>query len=661
MKLLKRWPLLIFFCCLLAVGLCYWQLAWHPMKYDATDNFFPIHYFLSECLKAGVWPLWNPFMDLGLPYHADMQTSVHYFPSWIVAYFLPYKMGVFHFEFLLHLAIGGLGMFFFIRFFKVKWEVAVAFGIFYALSGHFLSNAQHQSWIVSTAYLPWVWAFLMRFFQKPNFYYALGLGLTNMLMLTGGYPIFLLLNAYAIAIFLLFYFPLKQWKNFLFWGGFALFVFGLTSFGYFYSIWDVWSALSRSEGLSYEAANMNPFPPQALLGLFNPQIWVRKKEWFDGDSAMTNVYQGLFFTVLIIFSLFAKIKGKQGVFVVLTILFTLLAFGDYFVLRRWTFGFPFMDLFRHIGIFRIFSILFIYPIAALSLQQLIESPQKQQVLKKILLFLIGLYTIYLLSGFLMGKEFLAWHLIVGSTAIQLAFLLLYFGIIYFNRKRKFPYKSLLLLNILNLLILHQFNIPVNVVHKRPLSDFQAVLNEAPKGFQADLYQNKHIATQNNYGKDYTIPIYYNWSVIAKKFSNDQYYPFILKKKAALERQPDYWQIIDAPLLHAPTDSTVETVLLEYHPNYYKFKVLSPESKEVDLRFIQTNFKHWELYLNGKRYFQDPNRNLVEIDTLPLKAGENELILRYYSKKVVWSMAFGLVSSFLAMIFLFILYFRQKKK
>jgi hypothetical protein len=630
------------------------------MKFDAADNFFPIHYFLSECLKAGVWPLWNPFMDLGLPFHADMQTSVHYFPSWVIAYLFPYKMWVFHLEFLLHLAVGGLGMYYFMRFFKVKWEIALAFGLFYALSGHFLSNGQHQSWVVSTAYLPWVWAFLMRFFQKPSFYYALGLALVNSFMLTGGYPIFLLLNAYAILIYLLIHFPRKQWVGFLSWGAFAVFCFLIFSSGYFYSTWDVWPALARAEGMTYERANMNPYAPQALVGLFNPQILARNKAFFAADSSMNNVYQGLLLSLLIIFSFFTKIKANRRIFAGLTVVFLLLAFGDYFVLRRWTFGMPFMDLFRHIGIFRIFSIIFIYPILALGLQQLSENPKKQQVFKIITIVLMGLHLLYLLSGLIFGKNFMSWHLIVGSTALQFIFLGLVLGLLYYNRKKKFPLNVLLMLNVLNLIIIHQFNIPTNLVHERPLSEFQQVLNQAPSGFDANQYQNQNISTQNNYGKDYTIPIYYNWSVIAKKFSNDQYYPFILKKKASLEKRADYWQIIKAPLLHSPTDSSLAIKLVDYHPNYFKFQIQSPEAKASDLRFLQTNFKHWELYLNGERVFHDQERSLVELDQAALKAGENELIIRYYSRKVVWTMAIGLISSILAVVILFVLYLRRKK-
>lgn len=659
MNLLKRYPLLLFFCCLVVVSLCYWPLWFHPMKHDAVNCFFPIHYYLSECLQSGVWPLWNPFMDLGLPYHADMQAAVHYFPSWIIAAALPYKMWVYHLEFLLHLALGGLGMFFFIRHFKIKWEIALAFGLFYALSGHFLSNAQHQSWVVSTAYLPFVWAFVLRFFQRPCLYYALGLAVSNSLMLTGGYPAFLVLNTYAIGIYFLFNFPAKQWKDFLLWGAIAIVIFACISMGYLYSSWDVWSHLARAEGMTYEAANMNPYSPQSLLGLFNPHLLVREIEFFSSDSAMTNVYQGILITLLLVFSVFARIKFKKRIFVLLSFLFLLLAFGDYFVLRRWTFWMPFMDLFRHIGIFRVFSILFIYPFLAFAFQQLSEHPVKQKSFKIVLFSLIGIYSFYLLSGLIFGREFLSWHLIVGSTAIQLVFLVLFLGIIYFNKNNNFPIKRLLLLNVLNLLVLHQFNIPENVVHERSLSEFQQVLDQAPNGFQADVYQNDEMLNYNNYGNKSTVPMYYNWSVIAKQFAHDQYYPFVLKKKAELTKQPDYWTILKAPLLSAVGDTTLQTVLLNYHPNYYKFQINSPEAKQVKLRFMQTNYKHWKLYLNDKPLVHDEHPALVELDDAKLNAGNNELVIRYHSSAVIWTMSIGLISSLISTGLLFVLYFRRK--
>ncbi len=628
------------------------------MKHDATNGFLQLHYFLSECLHAGVWPLWNPFMGLGIPFHADMQTSVHYFPSWIIAGLFKYNMYLYHLEFLLHLAIGGLGMFFFIRYFKLRWEIALACALFYTLSGHFLSNAQHQSWIVSTAYLPWVWALLLRFFKKPNAYYALGLALSNSLMLTGGYPAFLLLNAYAIAIYLVFNFPRKVWKPFLIWGSVALAIFILTSFGYLYSTWEVWAELARAEGMSYEAANMNPYSPQSLLGLLNPQILVREQAFFGTDATMTNIYQGLFFSLLLLLSFWVKKSQPMLSFLGLAILFLLLAFGDYFILRRWTFWMPFMDLFRHIGIFRIFSILFFYPLVAITLNQLAEHSNLQAVFRIILLSFIGLFSCYLLMGLIFGKHFLSWHLIVGSSLIQLLFLIL--GFVMTFPRFNFSLSKLLLLNLVNLLIIHQFNVPSSLVHERSLYEFQKVLNQTPAGFQANLYHNEPMAAMNNFGTEASIPIYYNWSVFSKKFAHDQYYPFVLKTKAALEKQADYWQLLGGSLLHAPYDSSLSIQLVDYHPNQYQFELQSPQDQILALRFMQNNYQHWEVYLNGERIYYEPEQALIELKAIPLKTGKNKLQIRYYSRKVVISMAIGLMSSLFLSILLFILYLRLSK-
>jgi hypothetical protein len=50
-------------------------MMWHPLKYDLIDQAYPWKYFIGECLREGLLPLWNPYQLLGSPIHADPQSS----------------------------------------------------------------------------------------------------------------------------------------------------------------------------------------------------------------------------------------------------------------------------------------------------------------------------------------------------------------------------------------------------------------------------------------------------------------------------------------------------------------------------------------------------------------------------------------------------------
>lgn len=76
---------------LAAVGLTYvfWQPLWHGSGFiggDLYSYYFPQKQFLADCLRAGIWPLWNPLTGHGYPVLGESQTGACY-PLHVLAYF----------------------------------------------------------------------------------------------------------------------------------------------------------------------------------------------------------------------------------------------------------------------------------------------------------------------------------------------------------------------------------------------------------------------------------------------------------------------------------------------------------------------------------------------------------------------------------------------
>ncbi len=147
----------------LGVSLVLTVVFWGPLWQGATliggDTFsyyFPQKTFLSDALKRGEIPLWNPLVGAGYPIAAESQTGVLY-PPMLVAYRL----------FDVHIAYSAIQLFHYVVAFAGMWAVARRYGIsplgailagLVYVYGWFAPRICLEWAIVGGAFLPWcVW------------------------------------------------------------------------------------------------------------------------------------------------------------------------------------------------------------------------------------------------------------------------------------------------------------------------------------------------------------------------------------------------------------------------------------------------------------------------------------------------------------------------
>src|SRR5690349_17871769 len=97
----------------------YWQVAFfnNTLKWDMLDQYFPWRYFVSECLRGGILPFWNPYESWGYSILADPQSGVWYPVTWIISLLHGYDLYASQLDFVLHITLAGFGMFALIRHF----------------------------------------------------------------------------------------------------------------------------------------------------------------------------------------------------------------------------------------------------------------------------------------------------------------------------------------------------------------------------------------------------------------------------------------------------------------------------------------------------------------------------------------------------------------
>lgn len=200
----------------LFVIVCYWTLlsGHNLMKYDIWQAEYPNQVMMSDAIHNGELPLWNPLMNMGMPYYASVGTPIWYPFTFILACigYTPWMVSV---EYLLHLVIGAFGCFLLIStqknigeyVYENKINMGVSFicGLIYCSSGLFLSNAQHIMIIISACWIPYVLYFVQKYIEKRKIYLLMCGGACAGMIMLGGYPelfcdLFIILIPYFITL-----------------------------------------------------------------------------------------------------------------------------------------------------------------------------------------------------------------------------------------------------------------------------------------------------------------------------------------------------------------------------------------------------------------------------------------------------------------------------
>ncbi len=132
---------------------------------------YPVRTFAAVSLSMGQLPLWNPYTFSGMPFLADLTTTVLYIPCTLLALVVHNgTVGVFWMELLviLHYALAGLGMFALARSYGMRRGPALFSGAAYMLSGFMIVHAIHQSVITLVAWFPLITLLFRDALRKPG-------------------------------------------------------------------------------------------------------------------------------------------------------------------------------------------------------------------------------------------------------------------------------------------------------------------------------------------------------------------------------------------------------------------------------------------------------------------------------------------------------------
>ncbi|MBL0357939.1 MAG: hypothetical protein IPP72_14145 [Chitinophagaceae bacterium] len=652
------------------------------LKNDAFTGYFPPKFFMSESIHAGHLPLWNPYINFGIPQYGDMSSGYWSPVTWLIASTVGYNAYTFTLEVLLYILIGGIGMYQLTSYLQLHKQVCMMAAIAFMCCGYNAGHLQHFNWLSGAAFLPWCFWSYGLLLNNTSFKNSVRTALVFYLLVASAHPGISISAFYFFAAYFIFH--LFENKHQLPLGerirtagiSHAIFIglFLLLSAGMITAYLDIMPHFARGEKLSLADALLNPTTPQSWISVLLPFATVKNEAFFNTDISMRNSYFSLALLLFFLFSLYGK-KNKLQVFLLCAgIFFTLLSAGGIFKTIAYKF-IPFTGYVRLNGEFRIIAVLCFIIIAAIQLNQYITQRKSFSGFIKLIYYtvevlviaaiLFGLYksvstkeSVFYNIGNIHSRAGLSAKLkslidaisFYDSIWIQgLIQLLLLWGIKWCLR---FSNWSLLMKMVAaDMILACLLNIPFTGVGKASVAQVQQVLNQSPKGIPVPaLIPINSIDTISTAAKN----MVGDWSFYNKQpgTKSEVAYPIVLKNMAAyFEQDNPASKNCYTNKAFIFVDDTLQSKLIvqSFSPQQIQLYV---ESNAAGNLVLQQNFyPHW-YYINGavKKEVTGYGINFM---SAPITTGNNNISFVFEPGKVKWAMVISLITlvSFCVLVFL----------
>ncbi len=167
---------------------------------DVTGQFAAWRAFAAANIRAGHFPLWNPYTYSGQPFLGDFQSAELYPPN-VIFLFLPLARAI-NLSFLLHLLILAWGVGYWCAKRGFHPTACALAGFTAALSGPVFPHlfGGHLSGICSMAWAPWILAFLEEAWRGPARRPALLAAAAVALQILAGHPQYVFYTAIAAGL-----------------------------------------------------------------------------------------------------------------------------------------------------------------------------------------------------------------------------------------------------------------------------------------------------------------------------------------------------------------------------------------------------------------------------------------------------------------------------
>ena len=178
------------------VAVCFFhEVVFSGKAFSARDHylfFMPRRFFALQTLLDGSLPLWNPLNACGVPFVANVQSSVFY-PLSALIYLLPFPAGYNAFV-IVHYILAAMSMYALMRHWKSSPFAAALAGLVFAFGGYMQSINDNLAFLTAATWLPLIMLCFSRALQERRRVYAIATTLLIGLQVLAGDASFCVLS-----------------------------------------------------------------------------------------------------------------------------------------------------------------------------------------------------------------------------------------------------------------------------------------------------------------------------------------------------------------------------------------------------------------------------------------------------------------------------------
>jgi len=394
---------------------------------DVHHQGYSVNLFLGRSVTQGIFPLWNPYDELGIPVYSN-PSNQYFFPLYTIVAMFSSGYGLGHFillAFVIPLGAGAIGFFALVKCLVRRRWIAFITAVGYVFCG-FAVHCTQQDILIALCWLPFIVLFGVKAFltRRNAGKYCLAAGVVYGLTIISTYPTL----SFAIGLHLGFLAVIAAGYLFRRRRGSVLPVAGkylsiiflgvLLAAPYIVAIRGYLPYTGRTGSLPYlRAVGQGALTPRSFITLWFPRTALLQNEVeiavgggnenildmanFNGqDLARRSVYITL---PCLIFALIALVKWKRyrGLPLVLggiALFYLSASMGGFSFLYEWFFYLiPFYTRVRHPAMNRLFFSFYLLLLSAIGLRIAIRSPRDRfldRTLPRILTGVVILFLVY---------------------------------------------------------------------------------------------------------------------------------------------------------------------------------------------------------------------------------------------------------------------------
>lgn len=435
---------------------------------DALSLWYPYRHFAASSLGKGIFPLWNPYLVGGMPFQADVQSSILYPFNLLLTPFISdglLSSRMLQTVTILHVYLGGIFMFLFMK--KLLNHKFSAFfcSLVYIMLPQIVYRSVQPIVLESMIWLPALFLITIYLVEERSWLFALLGGIIVAINLFTGFPHFALMG-FSLVSFYIFSYVVKDFfvkkdiksASALTLKSISMFVIGVGLFAVqLLPTVEFTEIATRAVGWNYNLATDVSFLPLRLINLLIPKFfgnvsplsndfWARMPYYTSWEMA---IYFGILPLIFAVYGLLRNRDFQVKFFAVAAIFSLWLALGRYGGLYYFVYLTPVFNKFRCPARFAYIFNFSMIVLAGYGIKDLLTKKINKELTKRIMItfllisFIVFLFIVGIFKGAVGNPRI--FNIARKYSLISLIIIVISaFSVFKFQELKKLPYLPVLL-------------------------------------------------------------------------------------------------------------------------------------------------------------------------------------------------------------------------